>query len=96
MASSDMTALMFQIITQLQEQQHVAQQMMQEQQRAADEHQRQFMAAILDRTADQTPAVTRSTTEKSPPIKIDFQGVLRGTRELDNVVQGPPGSTISA
>ena len=31
------------------------------------------MAAILDRRADQTPAVTRSTIEKSPPVKIDFK-----------------------
>ena len=48
---------------------------MQEQQRAADERQRQFMAAILDRRADQTPAATRSTIEKSPSIKIDFKEV---------------------
>ena len=46
---------------------------MQEQQLAADERQRQFMAAIPDRRADQTPAVTRSTIENSPPIKIDFK-----------------------
>ena len=46
---------------------------MQEQQRATDERQRQFMAAILDRRAGQTPTATRSTTEKSPPIKIDFK-----------------------
>ena len=47
---------------------------MQEQQRAADEHQRQFMATIiLDRRADQTPAATKPTIEKSPPIKIDFK-----------------------
>ena len=50
----------------MQEQQHVAQEMMQEQQRAADERQRQFMAAILDRRVD-------PTTQKSPPIKIDFK-----------------------
>ena len=31
------------------------------------------MAAILDRKAGQTPAVTRSAIEKSPPIKIDFK-----------------------
>ena len=73
MASSDMTASMLQMIKQMQEQQHVAQEMMQEQQRTADERQRQFMAAILDRRADQTPAATRSTIEKSPPIKIDFK-----------------------
>ena len=74
MASSDMTALlMLQMIKQMQEQQNVAQEMMQEQQRAADEHQRQFMAAKLDRRADQTPAATRSTIEKSPLIKIDFK-----------------------
>ena len=71
MASSDMATFMLQMIKQMQEQQHVAQEMMQEQQRAADERQRQFMAAILDRKADQTPAVTRSTIEKSPLIKID-------------------------
>ena len=71
MASSDMAALILQMIRQMQEQQHVAQEMMQEQQRAADERQRQFMAAILDRRADQTDAVTRSTIEKSPLIKID-------------------------
>ena len=46
---------------------------MQEQQRAADERQRQFMAAILERIAGQTPTATRSTIEKSPPIKIDFK-----------------------
>ena len=63
MASSDMTAL---------EQQLVAQEMMQEQQRAADERQRQFMAAILERRAGQTATATRSTIEKSPRIKIDF------------------------
>ena len=31
------------------------------------------MAAILDRRAGQTPTATRSTIEKSPPIKIDFK-----------------------
>ena len=46
---------------------------MQEQQRAADERLRQFMATKLDRRADQTPIATRSTIEKSPPIKIDFK-----------------------
>ena len=55
----------------MQEYHHVAQEIMQEQQRATDEHQRQFMATILERRAGQTPAATRSTTEKSPPIKID-------------------------
>ena len=39
MASSDMTALILQMIKQMKEQQHVAQEMMQEQQRAADERQ---------------------------------------------------------
>ena len=73
MASSDMTTLMPQMIKQMQKQQHVAQEVMQEQQRAADERQRQLMAAILDRRADQTSAATRSTIEKSPPIKIDFK-----------------------
>ena len=41
--------------------------------RAAGERQRQFMATILERRADQTPTATRSTIEKSPPIKIDFK-----------------------
>ena len=77
MASRDMTALMLQMIKQMQEQQHVAQEMMQEQQRAADERQRQFMAALLDRRANHTPAVTRSTIEKYPPIKIDFKEFSR-------------------
>ena len=72
MASSDMTALMLQMIKKMQEQ-HVAQEMMQEQQRAVNECQRQLMAAILKRRADQTPAATRYTVEKSPPIKIDFK-----------------------
>ena len=31
------------------------------------------MAAILDRRADRTPAATRSTIEKSLPIKTDFK-----------------------
>ena len=62
MASSDMTALMIQMMKQ-----------MQEQQLAADECQRQFMTVILDRRADQTPAATRATIEKFPPIKIDFK-----------------------
>ena len=73
MASRDMTALMLQMMKQMQEQHLVAQKMMQEQQRAADERQRQFMATILDRRTDQTPTATRSTIEKSPPIKIDFE-----------------------
>ena len=73
MVSSDMTALMLQVINQMQEQQRVAQKMMQEQQRAADERQREFMAAILERRADQTPVATRSTIEKPPPIKTDFR-----------------------
>ena len=64
---------MLQMIKQMQEQQHVAQETMQEQQRAADERQRQFVATILDRRADQTPTATRSTIEKSPPIEIDFK-----------------------
>ena len=54
---------MLQMLKQMQEQQHVAQEMMQERQRAA----------ILERRADQTPADTRSTIEKSPPIKIDLK-----------------------
>ena len=62
-----------QMIEQMQKQQHVAQQMRQEQQRAADERQRQFLAAILDRRADQIPTATRSTIEKSAPIKIVFK-----------------------
>ena len=73
MASSDMTTLMLQMVKQMREQQRVTQDMMQEQQRAADERQRQIMAAILERRAGQTPTATRSTIEKSPPIKIDFK-----------------------
>ena len=73
MASRDMAALMLKMIKQMQEQQHVAQGMMEERQRAADERQRQFMAATLERRADQTPTATRSTIEKSAPIKIDFK-----------------------
>ena len=73
MASSDITALMLQMMKQMQKQQLVAQEMMQEQQRAADEQQRQFMAATLERRAGQTPTATRSTIEKSPPIKIDLK-----------------------
>ena len=46
---------------------------MQEQQLAADERQRQLMAAILDGRADQTPAATRSTIKNSLPIEIDFK-----------------------
>ena len=64
MASSDMTTLTFQMMK-----------LMQEQQLAADECQRQFIAAILDRRVDQTPAATRATIEKSPPIKIDFKEI---------------------
>ena len=73
MASSNMAALMLQMVEQVQNQQHVAQEMMQEHQRAADERQRRLMATILERRADQTPAANRSTIEKSPPIKIDFK-----------------------
>ena len=73
MASSDMTALMLQMINKMQEQQHVPQEMMQEQQHAADARRRQFMVAILDRRADLTSAASRSTIEKSPPIKINFK-----------------------
>ena len=51
----------------------VAQEMMQEQQRADDKRQRQFMAAILETRAGQTPSAARSTIETSPPIKIDFK-----------------------
>ena len=72
MASSDMTALILHKMKQIQEQ-LVAREMMQGQQRAADERHRQFMAAILERRAGQTPTATRSTIEKSPPIKIDFR-----------------------
>ena len=64
---------MLQMMKQMQEQPCVAQDMMQEQQRATDERQRQFMATILERRADQTPTATRSTIEKCPPIKIDFK-----------------------
>ena len=62
MASSDMIALILQMMKQMQEQQH-----------AADERQRQFMAAILERRADQTPTAIRPTIKKSPTIKIDFK-----------------------
>ncbi|CAM9707206.1 unnamed protein product, partial [Ascophyllum nodosum] len=62
MASSDMTAFMLKMMEQ-----------MQEQQLAADERQRRFMAAILDRKVDQTPDATKSTIEKSPLVKIDFK-----------------------
>ena len=68
-----MAALMLQMIKQIKEQQHVAQEMMQEQQLAAADRQRQFMAAVLDRRADQTPAATSPTIEKSPPIKRNFK-----------------------
>ena len=81
MASSDMTALMLHMIKQLHEQQHVAHEMMQEQQRAADERQRQFMAAILNRRAGQIPASTRSPMQKSPPIKIDFKKFSREPKD---------------
>ena len=73
MASSDMNALMLQMIKQMQNNKHVAQEMTQEQQHAANERQRQLMAAILERRADQTPAATKSTIKKSASIKIDFK-----------------------
>ena len=73
MTSSYITALMLQVIKQMQKQQYDAREMMQKEQRAADECQRQIMAAILDRRADQTPAATRSTIEKPPPNKTDFK-----------------------
>ena len=74
MTASNVAALMLQMVEQVQEQQHVAQEMMQEHQRAAaDERQRRFMDIIMERRADQTPAATRSTIEKSLPIKIDFK-----------------------
>ena len=81
MASSDMTALILQTIKQMQEHQHVAQEMMQEQQRAADERQRQFMATILEIRADQTSAAIRPTIEKSPMIKIDFKEFSGGPED---------------
>ena len=62
MASSDMATLTPQMIKQMQEQQH-----------AADERQRQSMAAILERRLDQTPAAIRSTIKKFHTIKIDFK-----------------------
>ena len=72
MASSDMTALiLLQMMKRMQEQQRVAQEKTQEQQRAADKRQRQFLSTILKRRAAQTPTATRSSIEKSPPIKID-------------------------
>ena len=81
MASSDITALILQMLKQMQEQQLVALEMMQEQQRAADERQRQFMAAILERRAGKTPTATRSTIEKSPPNKIYFKEVSREPKD---------------
>ena len=72
MASSGMTALMLQMMKQMQGQQHIAQETMQEHQRAADKRQRHFMATILERRAGQIPTAARSTIEKSPPIIIDF------------------------
>ena len=81
MASSDIAALMLQMIKQMQEQQHVAQEMMQEQQREADERQRQFMVAILDRRADQNSTATRSTIEKSSPIEINFNEFSRESED---------------
>ena len=48
---------------------------MQEPQHAADERPRQFIVAILERRADQTPAAIRPTIEKSPTIKIDFMEI---------------------
>ena len=62
MASSDMNASMLQMTKQMQKQQH-----------STDERQRQSMAAILERRADQTPAAIRPTIEKSPTIKVDFK-----------------------
>ena len=48
MTSSDLTALILQMIKQMmQEQQHAAQEMNQGQQHAADERQRQLIVAIL-------------------------------------------------
>ena len=65
---------MLQMMKPMQVQQYVAQEkMMQEQQRAADERQRQFLTTILERRGDQIPAATRSTIEKSYPIKINFK-----------------------
>ena len=91
MTSSDMTALMLQTMKQIQEQQQPdAQGMMQEQQRAADKRQRQFMATILERRAGQTPTATRSTVEKSLPIKKDFKefsGELEDWTTLSKVHQ---------
>ena len=66
MVPSDMTAVMLQMIKEMKEQQHVAQEMMREQQRvaqnmmheqqrAAYERQRRFIAAILERRDGQTP-----------------------------------------
>ena len=90
MASSDMTTLMLQMMKQIQERQLDAQGMMQKQQRAADKRQRQFMAAILERRAGKTPTATRSTVEKSPPIRIDlkeFSGEPEDWTTLSNAHQ---------
>ena len=96
MASNDMTALILQMIKQMQEQQHVAQEMMREQQRAADEHQRQFMAAIRREELTRPPPLPDLRPRKVPSDQDRLQGVLQGTRGLSNVVQGPPYSTIGA
>ena len=60
----------------MQEQHHVAQEMMQKRQRAADERQRQLMADVRERIAGQTPPLpdlrsrsplrSRSTSRSSP------------------------------
>ena len=90
-----MTALMLQKIKQMQEHQHVAQEMMQEQQRVADERQREVMVTILNRRTDQTPAATRSTIEESPPIKIDFKE-FSGEREDWTTWSKVPRAQLSA
>ena len=47
--------------------------MKQERQRAADQRQRQLMAAVLERRGDQTPTATRFTIGMYFPVKIDFK-----------------------
>ena len=96
MTSSDMTALMLQMIKKMQEQLHVTQEMMQEQQRAADKRQRQFMAAILERRADQTPPPLPDLRSRSPLLSRSTSKSSPGNPRTDNVVQGLLGSTIDA
>ena len=78
MASSDMTALMLQMTKQ-----------MQEQPLATDERQRQFMAAILDRRAEQTPPL-RDLQSRSP---LRSRSTSRSSPENPTTGQRSPRST---